>query len=52
MVARSRDEFARRAAALWEADDDPGDVDVRLRWYREHFDPHALDRRLLELVVG
>lgn len=50
-LASSRDEFAQLAKATWESADDAGPRRRRLQWHAAHFDPEALDRTLLDVLL-
>lgn len=51
-LAATREEFVAQAVRLWRTSDQPQERARRIAWYREHFDPAALDRRLLQIVLG
>ena len=51
-LAGTEAEFAQTASHTWGEPDTEPQRGARLRWYREHLDPAALDARLLRLVLG
>ncbi|MBI4421201.1 MAG: hypothetical protein HY560_10275 [Gemmatimonadetes bacterium] len=52
LLAATRDEFVNAARRVWSSPDSPEERARRLAWYRQHFDPRTLDRRLLGMVLG
>ena len=52
LIANNEAEFVDLAVRTWNAPDAPAAREARLTWYGRHFEPAALDARLLRVVTG